>query len=39
VAEAAKTSHNRRSFYKKEHQAVVENDKIKEYRITGKLNL
>jgi flavin-binding protein dodecin len=37
VKEAAKTLHNIRSFYIKEHHAVVENGKIKEYRITGKL--
>jgi len=37
VAEAAKSLHNIRSFYVKEHHATVENGKIKEYRITGKL--
>ncbi|MDB4919382.1 dodecin family protein [Mucilaginibacter sp.] len=37
VAEAAKTLHNIRSFYIKEHHASVENGKITEYRITGKL--
>jgi dodecin len=37
VAEASKSLHNIRSFYVKEHHAAVENGKIKEYRITGKL--
>jgi flavin-binding protein dodecin len=37
VAEAAKTLHNIRSFYIKEHHAVVKDGKIAEYRITGKL--
>ncbi|MDB5026154.1 MAG: dodecin [Mucilaginibacter sp.] len=37
VEEAARTLHNIRSFYIKEHHASVENGKIKEYRITGKL--
>jgi hypothetical protein len=38
VAEAAKTLHNIRSFYIKEHHAVVEDGKIREYRITGNLS-
>ena len=37
VAEASKTLHNVRSLYIKEHSAVVENGKITEYRLTGKL--
>jgi flavin-binding protein dodecin len=37
VSEAARSLHNIRSFYVKEHHASVENGKIKEYRITGKL--
>jgi flavin-binding protein dodecin len=37
VSEAAKTLRNIRSFYVKEHHAVVANGKISEYRITGKL--
>ncbi len=37
VAEAARTLHNIRSFYIKEHHASIEDGKIKEYRITGKL--
>ena len=37
VAEASKTLHNVRSFYIKEHTAVVDNGKITEYRVTGKL--
>ena len=37
VAEAARTLHNIRSFYIKEHHAVVQEGKITEYRITGKL--
>ena len=38
VAEASKTLHNVRSIYIKDHNAVVENGKIKEYRITGKVS-
>ena len=37
VSEAAKTLRNIRSFYVKEHHAVVSDGKISEYRITGKL--
>jgi flavin-binding protein dodecin len=38
VTEASKTLHNIRSLYIKEHSAVVDNGKITEYRITGKLS-
>lgn len=37
VTEACKTLHNVRSFYIKEHSAVVDNGKITEYRVIGKL--
>ena len=37
VTEASKTLHNIRSFYIKEHSAIVDNGKITEYRVTGKL--
>ena len=37
VTEASKTLHGIRSLYIKEHSAVVENGKVTEYRITGKL--
>ena len=37
VTEASKTLHNIRSLYIKDQTAVVENGKITEYRITGKL--
>ena len=38
VTEASKTLHNIRSLYIKEHSAIVDNGKITEYRITGKLS-
>lgn len=38
VEEASKTLHNIRSIYIKEQNAVVENGKIREYRITGKIS-
>lgn len=38
VAEAAKTLHNIRSVYIKNHSAVVEDGKITEYRVTVKLS-
>ena len=38
VNEAAKTLHNIKSIYIKEHSAAVENNKITEYRITAKLS-
>jgi dodecin len=38
VEEASKTLHNIRSIYIKDHNAVVENGKIKEYRVTGKVS-
>jgi flavin-binding protein dodecin len=38
VAEASKSLHNIRSIYIKEMQAVVENNKITEYRINGKIS-
>ena len=37
VTEASKTLNNIRSLYIKDQTAVVENGKITEYRITGKL--
>ena len=37
VEEASKTLHNIRSIYIKDQTASVENGKITEYRITGKL--
>jgi flavin-binding protein dodecin len=37
VTEASITLHNIRSLYIKDQTAVVENGKITEYRITGKL--
>lgn len=38
VEEACKTLHNVRSIYIKEHNAVVEDGKIKEYRVTAKVS-
>jgi flavin-binding protein dodecin len=38
VAEAAKTVKNIRSVYIQDHSAVVQNNKITEYRITAKLS-
>lgn len=38
VYEAGKSLHNIRSIYIQDHCAVVENGKIKEYRITGKIS-
>jgi dodecin len=38
VAEASKTLHNIRSINIKNQNAVVENGKIKEYRVTGKVS-
>ena len=38
VEEASKTLHNIRSIYIKDHNAIVENGKIKEYRVTGKVS-
>lgn len=38
VADASKTLHNIRSIYVQEHSAVVNNNKIVEYRITAKLS-
>jgi len=38
VTEASKTLHNIRSLYIKEHSAKVDNGKIIEYRIIGKLS-
>jgi flavin-binding protein dodecin len=38
VEEASKSLHNIRSIYIKEQNAVVENGKIKEYRVTGKVS-
>jgi flavin-binding protein dodecin len=38
VAEAAKTIKNIRSVYIQDHSAVVQNNKITEYRITAKLS-
>lgn len=37
VSEAGKTLKNIRSIYIKDHSAAVENGKITDYRITGKL--
>lgn len=38
VQEAAKTLHNIRSIYIKDHSAVVNDNQIKEYRITAELS-
>ena len=38
VAEASKSLHNIRSIYIKDQNAVVENGKITEYRVTGKVS-
>ena len=38
VEEASRSLHNIRSIYIKDQNAVVENGKIKEYRITGKVS-
>lgn len=38
IAKAAKTVHNIRSIYIKDHSATVENGKIGEYRITAKIS-
>ena len=38
VIEASKTLHDIRSIYIKDQQAVVEDGKIKEYRIVGKIS-
>jgi flavin-binding protein dodecin len=38
VAEASKTLHNIKSIYIKDHSATVDNNKIKEYRITAQLS-
>ena len=38
VNEASKSLHNIRSIYIKDQNAVIENGKIKEYRITGKIS-
>jgi len=38
VEEASKSLHNIRSIYIKDQNAVVENGKIKEYRVTGKVS-
>ena len=38
VAKAGKTLHNIKSIYIKEHSAVVENGKIKSYRINAKVS-
>lgn len=38
VKEAAKTLHNIRSVYIKDHSATVKGDKIVEYRITAKIS-
>jgi flavin-binding protein dodecin len=38
VAEASKTLHNIKSIYIKDHSATVNNNKIKEYRITAQLS-
>jgi flavin-binding protein dodecin len=38
VAEASKTIHDIRSVYIQDQSAVVENNKIVEYRITAKLS-
>jgi len=38
IEEASKSLHNVRSIYIKDQNAVVENGKIKEYRITGKVS-
>lgn len=37
VKEAAKSLHNIRSIYIKDHSAVVKEDEIVEYRVTGDL--
>ena len=38
VAEALKSLHNIKSIYIKDHSATVNNNKIKEYRITAQLS-
>jgi flavin-binding protein dodecin len=38
VEEASKSLHNIRSIYIKDQNALVENGKIKEYRVTGKVS-
>jgi dodecin len=38
VQEASKTLHNIRSIYIKDQNAVIENGKITEYRVTGKVS-
>ena len=38
VTEASKTLHNIKSIYIKDHSATVNNNKIKEYRITAQLS-
>jgi flavin-binding protein dodecin len=38
VAEASETLQNIRSVYIKDHSAIVENNKIVEYRITAKVS-
>jgi flavin-binding protein dodecin len=38
VEEASKTLHNIRSIYIKDHNAIVENGRITEYRVTGKVS-
>jgi flavin-binding protein dodecin len=38
ILEAAKSLHNIKSLYIKEHSVVVDHNMIKEYRITGSLS-
>jgi flavin-binding protein dodecin len=38
IAEAAKTLNHIRSIYIQDHSAIVKNNKIVEYRITGKIS-
>lgn len=38
IKQASKTLHNIKSLYIKEHSAVVENNRIIEYRITANLS-
>jgi dodecin len=38
VAEASKSLHNIKSIYIKDHSATVNDNKIKEYRITAQLS-
>lgn len=38
IAEASKTLHNIKSIYIKDHSATVDDNKIKEYRITAQLS-